>query len=365
MPFIKKGQASSSADFTSIPFVNLKSLGLMDKPYKAYKAFAVINFIPLVHLGVDDDGNTTLMANDVNVKYSEHKFTKYSFITPVTDGKPGETKYNVVSWADCGLRKEDGDTYDDPGVTLGLHKAQDDRSNTPGLHGAPDGEYPTIEPYFTEVQIPVLWDVKLENDEVKEDTGTLQWLTLNPSQYRKLQAALETAAEQNRLYTKRANKGKEVDVSDALYLVEFTNDPKAKALAERKLLKGTVPVDMYDTLAEAIETSNKEYPQLVERLEKSVKWYQPILDQLEAGEIEYDEAQTQVIASIARKLMVAWSEIADGANMTDEEIIAAFDAVSTKYSQSKNANLAAAVIDRKRFNVDDDGNEEDDDDRPF
>ena len=368
MPLKAKRGEIKTNDFVSTPVIDWKSLGMTEKG-KALKTFTKVNFVPIGEWNAD--------LNEFSIEGM--KFTdsgvsifKYSWSTPDENatpqkGKPLPVQWHYVTWADSGLRIEDGDVYDDPGIMLGLHLKQDERKKAPGLRGAPEGAYVMIEPFTTDIYFPIIWKVALDDDaEIVSDSGEYALMKVSPYQMNTFIQTIALFDKQNTVAMKKAAKksGAEFEPNEQrLFVVEFVKDP-SKSMAEVNSVNVQFTIDPDEWTQKFYDIASKEFPKFVEREEKRLKFWKPIVDSLENGDIEEEDAINQVVASIVEKLMIGWGEIDENSGMSPVEINELFVELVPKYSAALTVtNSDVAVKGKQTVNLSDDNVV--DEDAPF
>lgn len=360
----KAGQVVNRQN-VNIPVINFKSLGL-NETGKAYKDYFETHFIPLGQL-VTQDEQVMFSINGRTTDSARLQVFKYSWCQPDNEkpAKKGEmpVSWKSVMWADTNLRKDDGDKYDDPGVALGLNLKQDAQKQAPGLHGAPEGKYPMIEPYTQTVRIPVIWKITVDDDgNIDEKSGELVWLELSFSQYNSL---LETVKKFDRTQSLQAKRRKQAIDENRMMLVKYVKDPKAK-IAERNTVEVVLPFEPDEWSNKFSEIAEDQYPKMLEALEKRYTMYQNIIDSLNAGELSVEEATELAHASVAEKLLVAWGEIDADSGLSPESINQLFETLIPQYSVSMETSIPRSAIKRSvTVDLSEPANDQDDDEIPF
>lgn len=328
-----------------IPIVDWSKLGLVEKG--SYKSFFTTNFIPLGELVLEDETGRFVIGGTDTDKAKSQLF-KYTFVTPDAEkpAKKGEfpIKWHNESWADTMLRKSEGDAYDDPGISLGLHIKQEERKMTPGLHGAPDRTFPIIDAYKQFVRIPVIWNVTVDDEgEIDEKTGELAWMELSFSQYNLVMTTVAKYAKQQMLQDKRR---KEPTPANRLFVIKYTKDPK-KDNRERNSVEMVTffnPNPWSETFSKVAAI---EYPKTLDYMEKKYNYFKPVVDELLEGNITAEEATERAHAMIAERLLIAWGEIDENSGLSVESINQLFMSLVPQYSAAMTAAIPEAAIKSK------------------
>lgn len=342
-----------------IPVVDFKTCGITEN--KAHKEYFNTHFVVIGKYVADGNDGMTFQVGPVTTDEGRNQIFKYSWCV-IDDEKPakkGETPlaWKNAMWSDSLLRIADGDGYDDPGFALGLTLKQDDQKFTPGLHGAPQGKYKMIDPFKSTVRIPVIWKVSLTDENVVDTkTGELVWLELSFYQYQTLLDAIALYDKQMTAVLKKAKSSPNVD---RMFVVNYVKDPKAE-MRERNAMELVDAIDPSNWTAQFVDVAVTEYPKMLEYMEKRYTFYKPIVDSLVAGKITSEEANAQVHAAIAEKLMVAWGEIDEAHGLTTESINQLFLTLIPQYSVAMTPTAIPEAAVKSKVVVDLGG-----DDNPF
>lgn len=336
MALLLRGQSGNkAATFESIPVVDLRTLN--PDSNKTCKTDMDVLMVPLFTIS-REDGNK-IGSTDINDSIID--IFRYSYNRFVKDDKGKEkVLYGAVEWGDSGIRVADGEAYNDPGFELGLTLDADERTNMPGIGGAPDGPKPAFSTYTTLLRVPILWNVtENEDGDIDPNSGTLMWLELNPSQYRSMTDAYGPAIESK----KKLQFGDEAPFTfkdeGRGRAIMFSKRPNEKAPADINkwiLSDAVVSQSMFDDVDEVEE----KYNEMLQRREKQYRPYMPTLIGMAEGSIDIEAGCLEIFATNAAKFLEKIGELPEGHEATNEEIRDLFFKVQSKYTQAK---LAANI----------------------
>lgn len=324
----QRGQIAQK-NFKQIPVIDWKSLGLTERG--AYKQYFTTAFIPL---GIYDVDGRTFNLDGTNIADSGITIFKYSWCEPDTEATPkkkGEMPlaWKSVMWADSLMRLKDGDTYDDPGVSLGLTLKQDEQKKAPGLHGASEGAYTMFDPVMSTYRMPVIWNVKVDDEgNVDTNSGDLVWLELSPHQFNMVLDILALYDKQN---TATLRKHNITPAENRLFLIKYVKDPK-QAMADRNAITVLETMEPNEWSQGFMTDAVDNYANMIESVEKRFVIYQDVINGLNSGQYDAETAASLVHAQISKKLLVEWGEIDEGMNISVDDVNELFLSLVPKYT---------------------------------
>ena len=344
----KKPQAGTNQ---KIQFVNLTTLGRDKKVTKGE-----VLFVPLV--GCDPQ------KNGVNL---EELKEWYDGIIPLWDKEV--TTFEMRSWAgvisttpqwatarhkwiDTGLRKAEGDDFDDPCIPLGLTEYK--RKSMPGLFGNKGSDYPDKYNSVKEVTIPVLWDVTTNvKGHIEDGSGTLAMLTVNENQYLAIGRILSNFQLDETDWKGPSKADNVTQPWIGTCVVRLDKDTARKVRTYEWHSSESIVLNSHIAphLAKAHDMLNKHVADTTQKYAP----YLPIIERFENDEISYLEAQQLVVASIVKPMLTIWQEPFED---NTESILSTFDAVVSKYSVAAGAGVAAAFDAAKTVSTESNSNSE-------
>lgn len=346
MPITQRGQ-SAAKSYSGIRTVDFSKLGQED----AVKANADVLFVPLFQYNFDERNAATLSGTEINDTLFD--IFNFPFYVPGDDGKP---RFTSIRWADSGLRKDEGDTHDDPGYEMSLTEKPEKLRNTQGFNGAPDGDKSSWGTYTTTYSMPVIWDVKQnEEGEVEVGSGELVWLEMNAVNWQKLQDFMVKTLGKTtkRKFSHSADKkSRTYDAAGRGYAFTLHKRPKAKSYSEIYTFSCSMVVCGKEDISRFDSQVEVEYPQFIEALERRYRIHSNIINAFNVELITEEAAAAQIHSVLASRVLVAIGEIAEGCS--DSEVETAWAKTLPSINQlAPVASLKDAIIQKKEVNVGD------------
>lgn len=334
----KKAAGSTS---TVVKIINTDTLGSREKIKKG-KFF----FVPLFSVNSDAPGLTLPVVSD-----GLYPWYKYQFRTKGDDNKP---KSNQVRWIDSKLvAGVDDAKVNDPGLTLGL--SEKERKNIPGF-GVPGLGFPDSKAYQVTVHVPVLWDVQPNSDDdgnIDPNSGEFAMLELNETRFNALVEAMKKAIKPTVMYS--AN-GKDTKYKNVGYGYAYLFDKDTSRGFDTYKIEKTDLTTAEEMWKDNLEKAVSAFDEYKKSAFKYGRFYEHIIEDCANGKVDFEVAQYQVVAEIAKRLLNAWGITYED---TVDGILEAFEESVPTFSLSPGVGISAAIKERTRVNMDELEMEED------